>query len=87
MATYLPSSILNNVLPVYPSPISSGNPDNGARYGYGTTSILDYVKAVEEGQIKIKDKEYRKIIQKLIENNKPKRKKPKVGRLTEENVQ
>ena len=39
-------------------------------YGYGTASILDYVKAVEEGQVKIKDKEYRKIIQKLIEDNK-----------------
>ncbi len=39
-------------------------------FGYGTASFLDYVKAVEEGQIKIKDKEYRKIIQKLIENNK-----------------
>lgn len=39
-------------------------------YGYGTLSFLDYVKAVEEGQVKIKDKEYRKIIQKLIKNNK-----------------
>lgn len=39
-------------------------------YGYGTASILDYVKAVEEGQVKIKDKEYRKSIQKLIEDNK-----------------
>lgn len=39
-------------------------------YGYGTLSFLDYVKAVEEGQVKIKDKEYRKIIQKLIEDNK-----------------
>ena len=39
-------------------------------YGYGTLSFLDYVKAVEEGQVKIKDKEYRKIIMKLIKNNK-----------------
>ena len=39
-------------------------------YGYGTSSFLDYVKAVEEGQIKIKDKEYRKSILKFIENNK-----------------
>lgn len=39
-------------------------------YGYGTLSFLDYVKAVEEGQVKIKDKKYRKIIQKLIEDNK-----------------
>ena len=39
-------------------------------YGCGTASILDYIKAVEEGQIKIKDKEYRKSILKFIENNK-----------------
>ena len=37
---------------------------------YGTASFLDYIKAVEEGQVKIKDKEYRKSILKLIENNK-----------------
>ena len=39
-------------------------------YGYGTASFLDYIKAVEEGHVKIKDKEYRKIILKLIEDNK-----------------
>lgn len=37
---------------------------------FGTASFLDYVKAVEDGQIKIKDKEYRERILKLIENNK-----------------
>lgn len=46
--------------------------DSKGRYvsAYGTASFLDYVKAVEEGQVKIKDKEYRKSILKLIENNK-----------------
>ena len=46
--------------------------DSKGRYvsSCGTASFLDYVKAVEEGQVKIKDKEYRKSILKLIENNK-----------------
>jgi len=46
--------------------------DSKGRYvsSYGTSTFLDYIKAVEEGQIKIKDNKYRKSILKLIENNK-----------------